>query len=111
MNQNPQYQQQPQQAQQPEYQQQYYQAPPRQKGAFTNAVINLCSKAAPILAFVFLCCAAAAVVYYLVDGIVLAAQARSFRMFLNVFCEEGLSAALRYSFYAAVLALLKKVVK
>ncbi|MBO4278144.1 MAG: hypothetical protein J5925_07090 [Clostridia bacterium] len=109
MNQNPQYQQQPQQPEQ-QYQQQpqYYQRP---KGAFSHGVVEFCSKAAAILAFVFLCMAGAAVLYYLIDGIVVAAQTRSFQQFLNIFVSGGLAAAARYCFYAAVLTLLKKIAK
>ena len=102
---NQQYQQQPQQPQQPQYQQP--QAPMPSAGAIFNGFSEKVCKLIPTFITIFLGLAVLAVAFYLIYGIVVAIDYKSFGTFLNYF-TTGLASCARYSFYAGVLALLKK---
>ncbi len=107
--------------QQPNYQQPNYQQPngqpyqpytaPKKEGNFLNSVVDLMIKLLPILTFIFLCVGAAAFLYYFIMGIVDSIGfGASFRNFF-VGIKNGIASVAQYGLYAAITAVLSKLLK
>ncbi|MBQ5837581.1 MAG: hypothetical protein IIW39_02800 [Clostridia bacterium] len=100
--------------QQPNYQQPNYQQPyaaPKKQGAGLNGLVDFIVKLLPILTLIFLCVGAAAFLYYFVMGIADSIGfGASFRNFF-VGIKNGIASVAQYSFYAAITAVLSKLLK
>ena len=97
--------------QQPNYQQPYAAPAPKKQGNFLNSIVDLMVKLLPILTFVFLCVGAAAFLYYFIMGIVDSiGWGASFRNFF-VGIKNGIASVAQYGLYAAITAVLSKLLK
>ena len=108
-----------QQYQQPPVQQAPYQPPyqpqqpvyqPKPQGAGLEGFVNFIVKLLPVLIIVFLGMGALSMLYYFVAGIINAAQYGNFGAFVSGI-SNSLSAAARYIFYAALMAIGAKRIK
>ena len=98
--------------QQPNYQQPYQPQPaPKKQGNGLNGLVDLIIKLLPILTIVFLGIGATAFLYYFIMGIVDSVGWGASGMNIIYGIRNGIASVAQYAFYAAVTAVLSKLLK